>query len=366
MKKLLLWAAAGSLAAPLPAAPGVPPLAALAAAIGSPEARAAIGGIAAQAEVAGPRSRFTAGMISLADGTAKFVQASPGGRSETLVAADGSSWRREEAGGPFAPGDATLAGQLRGHEVHRMLLDLERRFRATGAVSAAGCLELAAADGKPAAICPGESGGPPARLELGLAPQEGGDRVTIELGDWRTELGVALPHAASFVHRGERWEYRFTALLPFRVAPGVALPGEPEALSARLGDLEALAAAHRRVLVAHQTSDPDLLVADAAERGTNSARGVLSESAREAVRERMRGYLGAIRFARYEDVVVPVVAVARDGSLGWVGCEIAAEGVRRDEAGGEEPIAYGFSWVELYAAEGGRWRAIGNASSPKP
>ena len=80
----------------------------------------------------------------------------------------------------------------------------------------------------------------------------------------------------------------------------------------------------------------------------------------------MSGYLGAIRFDRYVDTVVPVVAVAADGTLGWLACEMDASGTRT-ENGKSEPIAYGFSWVELSAKDAdGRWRAIGNASSLRP
>jgi hypothetical protein len=55
-----------------------------------------------------------------------------------------------------------------------------------------------------------------------------------------------------------------------------------------------------------------------------------------------------------------------DGSLGWLACQIEAAGVQRDAGGQEAPLAFGFSWVELYARDGRRWRAIGNASSQKP
>lgn len=34
--------------------------------------------------------------------------------------------------------------------------------------------------------------------------------------------------------------------------------------------------------------------------------------------------------------------------------------------GTAEPIAYGFSWVELYAQAEGTWKNIGNASSARP
>ncbi|MBZ0089062.1 MAG: hypothetical protein K8H90_01660, partial [Thermoanaerobaculia bacterium] len=108
------------------------------------------------------------------------------------------------------------------------------------------------------------------------------------------------------------------------------------------------------------------LLAGGGEASLGSHRGVLAVTDREAMRERLGPYLAATRFSRYEDVAVPAVAVALDGSLGWLACQIEAEGEQRDAGGLASPLAFGFSWVELYARDGGHWRAIGNASSLKP
>ena len=155
-------------------------------------------------------------------------------------------------------------------------------------------------------------------------------------------------------------------MLPFRLAPGAPLPADPAALADRLEDLAALAASHEEVLAAHRASDVERLLANGGELSLGSHRGVLSMTDGAAMRARLGPYLAATRFSRYEDVAVPAIAVAADGSLGWLACQIEAEGVQRDAAGQEAPLAFGFSWVELYARDGGRWRAIGNASSQRP
>ena len=47
---------------------------------------------------------------------------------------------------------------------------------------------------------------------------------------------------------------------------------------------------------------------------------------------------------------MPIVAISADGTLGWLACQIEADGEwRRPERRTAEPIAFGFSWVELYA-----------------
>lgn len=279
-----------------------------------------------------------------------------------------------------------------------MLLELERRFRPVpppqgrpddapaARAPQAGCLPLRGPDGLAVTICRAADADTdlPRSIELELPAALGGGSTTIELGDWRSLHGVRLPFAADFLHAGERHTYRYTEVLPFRLAPGSALPAAgdaPEQLFARLGDLAELASVHERTLAAHRQSDVAMLLGDAAERSTVSGRGTLTETSRDELAARLGPYLEQIRFTRYEDVVVPVVAVSADGTLGWLGCQIEAAGTSRFSAeatgvGGpaaagaanaaNEAIAYGFSWVELYAASDGRWRLIGNASSPRP
>lgn len=338
-------------------------------AIGPRDARQALAGISARAEASGPRGAFASEMISLSDGTARFRLGMASGNTDLLVAA-GTAYLRSGAGA-LESADAAMAGFLRGHEVHRMLLDLEQRFRPDARATQPGCLALLGPDDLPVTICREAGVDLPRTIELELPAALGGGSTTIELGDWRSLHGVRLPFAADFLHAGERHTYRYTEVLPFRLAPGAALPpaGAPEALFARLGDLAGLAAAHERTLEAHRRSDVRLLLADAAEASTVSGRGRLSASSRSELAARLGPYLESIDFTRYEDVAVPVVAVSADGSLGWLACQIEAAGssrVAKLADGSPEPIAYGFSWVELYAQAEGTWQNIGNASSARP
>lgn len=346
----------------------------LADAVGTREARQALVGISARAEANGPRGAFASEMISLNDGTARFRLLMAEGGTELLLAADRPYTRsltgtsRELA----AATDRSLASFVRGHEVHRMLLDLELRFRPDSRAVEPGCQALLGPDDLAVTICRATDSALPATIELALPAGLGGGSTRIELGNWRGLHGVQLPFAADFLHAGELHTYRYTEVLPFRLAPGVELPSgatAPDTLFARLGDLAALASAHERTLAAHRQSDVRLLLADAAERSVVSGRGTLRETGRSELAARLSPYLEGIRFSRYEDVVVPVVAVSADGTLGWLACQIEAAGssrVAKLADGSPEPIAYGFSWVELYARNEERWQAIGNASSPLP
>jgi len=155
--------------------------------------------------------------------------------------------------------------------------------------------------------------------------------------------------------------------LPFRLAPGVALPDDAGALFDRLGDLHAIARVHERAMEAHRRSDVDLLSRDDAPLSTYSGRGRLHALSDAAIRARLGHYLAATTFDRYADVVAPVVAVSADGTLGWLACEVDARGTQRASDGAHaEPVAFGYSWVELVARHGGEWVRIGNASSATP
>lgn len=306
-------------------------------------------GLATRAEVAGPRGSFVTEMISLADGTTRFVQIHPPddpkrrGRVELVVAGGNQAFQRD-AKGAFVLAEAGTRSFVLGHDAVRLALAKGLR---------------------------------PARLSLAAPAEMGGGTVTLELTDYRKHMGMELPYSATFVHSAapsDRFVYRYTELLPFRVAPGAPSTGgadHPAALFERLGDLRDIAAAHERVMAAHRASDAEMLTAGGADRTTVSGRGQLAEVTREEQLARMRKYLGAIRFSRYEDTAVPVIALSEDGSLAWLACEMDAEGVRSVE-GKSEPIAYAFSWVEHYArasadAQGRRpWSAIGNASSQRP
>jgi hypothetical protein len=346
----------------------------LAEAIGPAELRHAIEGIYARAEGEGPRGAFVNEIVSLADGRVRFRQTKAGVATDLVVGSGGGGAPQMRSGslegGPlpaFAAADPAMASFVRGHEIHRMLLDLDRRFRADARTAAEGCVALRGGDDLAVTVCRGGENGPPATIELELPAALSGGSTRIELSDWRKLHELRLPFGAVLLHAGERHTYRYTAVLPFRLSPGGALPAEPAALFDRLGDLAELAAAHERLLEAHRRSDVALFFADAAERSLDSGRGRLTDTGRDRLAARLGPYLAGIRFSRYEDVALPAVAVSADGSLGWLACQIEAAGSTRDPV--PAPVAYGFSWVELYARNAGtgdRWQIVGNASSARP
>jgi hypothetical protein len=333
----------------------------MAAAIGPVAARRAITGLATRADGSGPRGAFTTDIVSHGD-VVRFVQ-ERGGAQTALLVAGPAAFSRAAAGASMQAANGPEAAIVRGHDVHRLLLGLEARLQVAREDAAAGCVEGTTAAG-PVRLCRRAGGSTPSHMIL--TPPGAQAPVVVEFSDWRPLLGVTLPFAIDYVQGGERRTHRFVAVMAFTLAPGLALPTDPAAAFDRLGDLADLAALHRGAIDAHLTSDVARLAAGEFDRSTVARRGELVETTREALVERLGPYLRSIRFTRYEDVRVPVIAVSNDGSLGWLACEIEAEGQEVGPRSQGARVAYAFSWVETAIKRDGRWLRNGNASSARP
>ncbi len=291
-------------------------------------------GLAVRAAVDAPDgSALETILITLPDGRALFRQSDGAAETRLLVDAAGQVRRWADESGTWEPQDAVWAEFVHGHDAHRLFL----------------------------AACAGH-GTPPDSLTRDIPADIGGGRVVLVFAEPAHAPEGDLPRRVTFRHEAKNWVYRYQEVLPFVLGPGAPLPDDPAGLADRLADLHAIAAGHERALEAHRRGDLDLLMADQAARGFNSGRGRLTGASREETRSRLGPYLAATTFTRYEDVVAPRIAVAADGSLAWLACEIEAEGVQAGPEGAAA-IAFGYSWVEMLARDGGRWVRVGNASS---
>ena len=348
-------------AASAPAAAAESMLGAMAAAIGPTEARRAMTGLATRADCTGPRGAFTTEIVSHGD-VVRFVQVRDSGRTALLVTGT-AAFARAADGASMQATSGPEAAIVHGHDLHRLLLDLEARVQVTSEDAAAGCVEGTTVAGR-ITLCRRAGASTPSHMTL--TPPGAQAPVIVEFSDWRRLLGVTLPFTIDYLQGGGRYTHRFVAVLPFTLAPGVAVPSDPGAAFDRLGDLADLAALHRGAIDAHVTSDVDRLAAGEFDRSTVSRRGELVETTRDALVARLGPYLRSIRFTRYDDVRVPVIAVSNDGSLGWLACEIEAEGQEVTPQGQGARVAYAFSWIETAIKRNGRWLRNGNASSARP
>jgi len=264
-----------------------------------------------------------------------FVQVDSLHTTEYLVR-NGAAFEPSDNDSTFVTSSAHVVEFVRGHDVHRMVLEL------------------------------GPEAPRPEQFEFVIAAENGGGTVRIELSDWRVVLGKELPYQAVFVHNEERFTFRYSEVLAFRLAPHTILPTAPETAFARLGDLLKICTIHERAMAAHRNSDVDMLLGDTASESVISGRGRLSSSSLDATRERFTPYFDQTNFETYQDVVAPVIDISADGTLAWLACEIEAAGTEVDDTGESTDIAFGYSWVEMLSRHDGRWLRVGNASSARP
>ena len=103
--------------------PAQPVLETMAAAVGPVDARRAIAGLATRADGTGPRGAFTTDIVSHGD-MVRFVQVRDGGETALLVTGT-RAFAREAAASPMQPTSGPEVAIVHGHDLHRLLLDLE-------------------------------------------------------------------------------------------------------------------------------------------------------------------------------------------------------------------------------------------------
>lgn len=129
-------------------------------------------------------------------------------------------------------------------------------------------------------------------------------------------------------------------------------------------DEEQLLALHQTTIEAHLKNDVEMLLKDDAEDGyVMSGRGIISRPSKQDVRQRLGTYLKATQFEVYRDEVSPIVKVAKDGTLGWVICQVYVRGEQDTGGGIMARVEFESSWIELYEKRNGRWLRIGNVSN---
>lgn len=63
------------------------------------------------------------------------------------------------------------------------------------------------------------------------------------------------------------------------------------------------------------------------------------------------------------DEIAPIVKGSRDGTLGWVICQVYVCGKQDSGEGETAEVEFGSSCIELYEKQDGRWLRVGNISN---
>lgn len=269
--------------------------------------------------------------------------------------------------GTGAPIDPATRSFVRAHDFLGAALDPLTLFRPAGPATAGAApdgnktisVPVRDVDGRPATLRFASESGRLSGFEM-ADPRRAGIRVVVRLDDYRPAGGVSLPRLVTVTDDAGPWVMAFREVTVGGVPESAFVPPAPS----RETERQALLALHREVLDGHLASDARWLASEP-EDYVVANRGEITRPSLEERRKRFGSYLGATRFVSYRDLVPTVVNVSRDGTLGWVICQVGAEGTQSSD-GKEEPLSFVSAWIELYEKRDGAWRRVGNVSNFRP
>jgi hypothetical protein len=195
---------------------------------GSAAAIAAVRSLTAVADCTGPggdHATFVTEVVSLLPDRAMFRQTAAGQTVELFVAGD-RGWMRDAPSALAKPLPESLFGVVRGHEFHRMFLELDRRSRnprAAGRDTVDGkpCLVVSATDsgGRPTSVCIDEATKLPARLSF--EPSGGPKPQTIHVfpSGWTEVAGIRWIDGFTLKQGDEVFTYKYKSIRPNSVDP---------------------------------------------------------------------------------------------------------------------------------------------------
>lgn len=183
--------------------------------------------------------------------------------------------------------------------------------------------------------------------------------IIVIFKDWRTVDGIPAPFAIE-IDDGERlFKYQYVQIDIGKKSPlwyfdTVAAPPLDDVNIYRL---------HRSLLAAHCLGDADMMADLSAEEVTVANRGVLSRDNNANMRDRFRQLFSRIEYDSYRDLAPPIIKISKEGDLGWIAVQVAAEG-RDIET--NRPFEDQWAWVMLVEKIDGEWKHVGNSSNRAP
>jgi hypothetical protein len=343
-------------------------------ALGGPAELKSLQSVHGVADCAGPRGRYTTETLSRRENKAGLKQTFSDKTREPVSAfVNGDIAWEISRSGQAAPASPMLRSIVRGHQYqmmpvmfesmfHDFALDGVEEFEGRRSVKVRAKNDLGF---RTDLYFDAES-----KLFSGtrMHVPDGSETITTEFSEWTLVGGIKFPSVVTSTDKRGEYVCRFESITLNQVDP--ALFEVPPTVRAPAADEDTwraeLLALHEDALQAHRQSDVALLLAADSEEFVLANRGVVSRPSLDQRRERFSAYLGATRFSHYVDTVAPVVAVSRDGSLGWVIAQVSGRGTQTSSDGKESPVEFEAAWIELYRRDPSGWKRVGNVSNFKP
>jgi hypothetical protein len=113
-------------------------------------------------------------------------------------------------------------------------------------------------------------------------------------------------------------------------------------------------------LAAHCLGDADMIARLSSAQILSANSGALQQVANTAMRGRFSDLFKRLDYTAYYDIATPIIEIAGDSDLGWIGANVRAVG---QEATQGTPFDSQWAWLMMVRKEHGQWLHAGNASN---
>jgi len=189
-----------------------------------------------------------------------------------------------------------------------------------------------------------------------------GETISFQFLAWQKINDINLPHKIVIIHGKRVFDYNYTSIT-FNKA-SINDFRAPENL---LTDEQKLLRLHRNIMDDHLFERTEQMSKAMGDSMKIVSAGEIYAVTKKQSTERLNIIMSNRYYTLYDDMVMPVVKVSEDGTLGWVIVQVLAKGVRLDEnKKATGPLEFTCAWIELYQKNNGKWLNLGNVSNFKP
>ncbi len=205
------------------------------AALGTPDALAAVQSISAYADCVGPNGAYVTEIHSTRDGRVRFQQTFAGRNPYCIIINPGGAWATDIVTGETDALDALSVSMIRGHEFQMLPLTLAERYTKPEPADAvewngARCFRVRARDdlGSPCAHYFQLDTGQWMGMEL-TNPRQSSAQVRVVVHVWQSIENIALPVRVSATETQGEYIFYFHTILLNQAAPGIFV--QPRAIA---------------------------------------------------------------------------------------------------------------------------------------
>ena len=180
--------------------------------------------------------------------------------------------------------------------------------------------------------------------------------ISVKFDDWRDVGDVLLPFNLQ-IDDGQRvFDYHYSDISITPKSPLWFFNAIP---SPRI-DVVQVYRLHRKILAAHCLGDADMIANLSAPEIISASQGKLEQTKNEAIQKRFTALFQSLDYTEYHDLVTPVIELAEDATLGWIGVNVEAQGTVIETGAS---FSSQWAWIMMVRKIDGVWLHAGNASN---